>query len=248
MNYQEAYKGTQTPQSGATEFNAQQYQIRQLLAMVNVGTLVEVVSVTNSGGLSPVGFVDVQPLVNQLDGYGNPVPHGILHNLPYLRIQGGANAVIIDPQKGDIGIAVFADRDISKVKASKSQNNPGSYRRFDMADGMYFGGSLNGTPSQYVQFNSTGINIVSPFDVSIQAPTVNVSATTASVTANTSATVTSPSIILKNAGTALKNLLNSLFATWALNHVHSNGNGGADTGIPTTTPSTGYETSVVQAE
>jgi hypothetical protein len=51
---------------------------------------------------------------------------------------------------------VICDRDSSAVKASKDIANPGSYRRFDLADGMYFGGFLNGTPDQYVRFFDTG--------------------------------------------------------------------------------------------
>lgn len=141
-------------------------------------TLVQILSCTNSGGLSPVGFVDVQPLVNQVDGNGVPVPHGVIHNLPYFRLQGGQNAVIIDPQPGDIGMAAFASRDISSVKANRAQANPGSARRFDMADGMYFGGLLNGAPTQYVQFSAAGITITSPTAITLNAPTITANAST----------------------------------------------------------------------
>lgn len=243
-----AYQGTQTPESGANEFNAKLFFVRQVLALMNIGTLVEVKGVTNDGGLSPVGFVDVLPLVNQVDGYGNAVPHSTVYGIPYIRIQGGSSAIILDPQVGDIGAVIFADRDLSLVKASKKQNNPGSARRNDMADGIYVGGTLNGTPNQFIQFNASGITITSPNAVTIDAPSATVNTDNATVNASASASVISPSIILKNTGTALKNLLNSIFATWALTHVHSNGNGGADTGAPTTSPSAGYETSVVQAE
>ncbi|KVC81381.1 hypothetical protein WI75_08500 [Burkholderia ubonensis] len=76
----------------------------------------------------------------------------------------------------------------------------------------------------------------------------NTTATQANVTATTSASVKAPSITLKNAGTALLSLLNTAFSTWAQGHVHSNGNGGANTGVPTTTPPASSQTSVVQAE
>lgn len=74
------------------------------------------------------------------------------------------------------------------------------------------------------------------------------SAQQANVTASSSASVSAPSITLKNAGAALKKLLNSAFATWAAGHRHSNGNGGADTGVPTTSPPADSQTTVVQAE
>lgn len=170
----DGYQGAQDAGDGAGEFGAQSFLVRQILSRVNTATLVKIVAVTNAGGLSPVGFVDVQPLVNQVDGAGNAVPHGVLHHLAYFRLQGGTNAVILDPQVGDIGIAVFADHDISSVVANKAQANPGSWRRFNMADGLYLGGVLNGTPTQYVQFTAAGINVVSPTKVTITAPETDI--------------------------------------------------------------------------
>jgi hypothetical protein len=170
----EGYKGAQTPSSAASEYDAMTFLVMQILSRANTSTLVQVKAVTNSGGVSAVGFVDVQPLVAQLDGYGNAVPHGVINDIPYFRIQGGTNAVIIDPEIGDIGMAVFADRDISSVKAKKGAANPGSGRRFDMADGVYFGGLLNGAPTQYMQFSTTGINITSPTKVTITAPETDI--------------------------------------------------------------------------
>lgn len=176
MAEQYGYAGLAQAGQGDSEFGALQFLISQALNRVSTATLVKVVSVTNAGGLSPVGFVDVQPLVNQLDGAGNAVPHGVLHRLPYFRLQGGADAVILDPKVGDVGMAAFANRDISLVKTSKAQNNPGSWRSHDMADGLYFGGLLNGTPVQYVQFTAGGINVVSPSKVTVSAPDIELNA------------------------------------------------------------------------
>ncbi|KXJ63057.1 oxidoreductase [Achromobacter xylosoxidans] len=172
MAEQFGYSGQARPAEGGDEYGAQMFLISQALARLSTSTLVRVVAVTNAGGVAPVGFVDVQPLVNQLDGAGNAVPHAVLHNLPYFRLQGGTDAIILDPKVGDIGIAVFASRDISAVKASKSKANPGSWRSHDMADGLYVGGLLNGTPVQYVQFTAGGINMVSPSKVTISAPQI----------------------------------------------------------------------------
>lgn len=173
MSTPSGYRGAQTEQSGATPFNAMNFLVTQILNGRNHATLVQVKAVTNAGGVAPVGFVDVLPLVNQLDGDRNAVPHGIVNSLPYFRMQGGTNAIILDPQVGDIGLAVFADRDLSSVKASKAQANPGSMRRADFADGLYVGGFLNGVPVQYVQFTPGGINVVSPTAVTITAPAIN---------------------------------------------------------------------------
>lgn len=152
--------GQMQPSDAASDFNVMSFVIQQALSRTRTMVLVKVVAVTNNGGVAPVGSVDVHPLVNMLDGAGVASPHGIILGLPYTRIQGGANAVIIDPAVGDIGWAAIADRDISSVKETKAQANPGSFRRFDMADGVYIGGILNGIPEQYVQMNSDGVKVV----------------------------------------------------------------------------------------
>lgn len=178
------YPGQQQPTDALGDFNSTRAIAFALIAAMNVGTLVKVQAVTNAGDLSPVGFVDVQPLVNQVDGAGKSTPHGALHRLPYFRLQGGTDAIIIDPKVGDLGIAVFADRDISSVSNAKAQANPGSGRRFDMADGLYIGGVLNGTPSQYIRYSAAGIEMHSPTKVKITAPEVEIDAAT-SLTTNT---------------------------------------------------------------
>jgi len=130
------------------DFNNVSFAIRQALAKIQTAMLVQVVSCTNDGGVSAVGSVNVIILVNQQNSAGIGLQEGQLVNLPYMRIQGGANAVILDPQPGDIGIAVFASRDISAVIATKKQANPATFRTYDFSDGLYVGGVLNGVPSQ----------------------------------------------------------------------------------------------------
>ena len=154
-----------------------------MLSRVGTSTLVQVKRVTNDGGLSPAGFVDVQPMVNQVDGDGLAVPHGLIPNVPYSRLQGGANAVILDPQVGDIGIAVFASRSIASVIASRKPSNPSGNGRFRWSDAMYVGGILNGTPTQYVRFSDEGIEISSGTQVKLAAPIVEVDCTTLTINA-----------------------------------------------------------------
>jgi hypothetical protein len=180
-----AYSGLADFTSDTSELNEHTFLFKRLLrGGVWTSGLVEVISVTNAGGLSPVGFVDVSPMVHQVDGKGNATPHGVIHNLPYFRLQGGANAVIIDPVAGDIGGAMFCSRDISAVKATRGANVPGSQRTFDPADGLYFGGWLNGQPTQYIRFSTAGIEIITPATSTITAANVNITASgTATVTA-----------------------------------------------------------------
>lgn len=191
--------GQQKPSSTWGEFNNIAFMVQQAIGKLQTATLVKIEKCTNSGGLSPVGFVDVTPLVNQLDAAGNPTPHVTIFNVPYFRLQGGKNAIIIDPEPGDIGVAVFASRDITKVKATKGAANPGSFRQYSFADGLYLGGMLNAVPTQYVQFSTAGIRIHSPTQIKLDAPdirleadTVEIECQTFTMDASASATVTTP--------------------------------------------------------
>jgi hypothetical protein len=142
-------------------YNITDQFIQQALGDVGTVKLVKVMSVREVTGLAPVGFVDVQILVNLVDGLlGSSTPHGTTYHLPYMRLQGGKNAIICDPVVGDIGFAVICDRDISAVKNTKAAANPSTSRRFSISDGIYVGGVLNGTPNQYIQFTTSGISIV----------------------------------------------------------------------------------------
>ncbi len=153
------YYGQLGLNDGASQFNVMAAVIATMLGRVRTMVVVKVMAVTNEGGVSAVGFVDVMPLVKQVDGVGKATSHGTIFNMPYFRVQGGANAIIIDPKVDDLGIAIIADRDSSSVKENKAESTPGSKRRFDLADGVYIGGILNGVPDQYVQFTDDGIKV-----------------------------------------------------------------------------------------
>jgi len=221
----QGYQSTVDPTAGATEYNALMFTIRQAMSKMETATLVKVVKCTNSGGVSPVGSVDVQPLVNTLNADGTVTKRQPIFNLPYVRFQGGANAIILDPVVGDIGIAIFASRDISSVKATKGQNKPGSYRQFSMADGLYIGGVLNAAPQNYVQFTGTTLNIVAAGTVNVKAPAIN----------------------LENTGALLYKLVNETFMTLFNAHVHTDPQGGSSS-PPITPMTTANLTSVTKAE
>lgn len=167
-----------TPSDFFTDVAGIQFIINSMMAGVRTSMPVSVVAVTNAGGLSPVGYVDLQPLVSSVDASGVAWKHGVVHNVPYMRIQGGANGIILDPVVGDIGIALVADRDISTVKNTSNVSPPGSNRKFDMSDMVYISTIIGQTPTQYVQFNSAGITIHSPVKVNITAPQIDATATT----------------------------------------------------------------------
>ena len=147
--------------TNSSEYNAQDFMIRQLIGQIATAEPVRVVAVSGSG-ISPVGFVDVQPLVNLVTGEQKAQEQSVLFKLPYLRIQGGKNALVIDPQPGDIGLAVYAMRDTESLKESRGKGgnvNPGSARSLSKGDGFYLGGFLNDAPERYVQIDDEGVTI-----------------------------------------------------------------------------------------
>lgn len=188
--------GQQGSTTTTDEYNTLVFVFQLLLQKVQTCTLVEVISCTNNGELSPIGRVSVQPCVNQMTGNRQSVPHGEIFNLLYSRISGGDNAVIMDPSPGDIGLMAFCSRDISGVVANEGPANPGSFRVFDWADGIYtMGVPLGKMPTQYVRFSDTdGIVVVSPTKITLQAPTVEIDSTTTNINASSAVNVTSPEI------------------------------------------------------
>ncbi len=231
----------QTNLTSATEYALLQFVVTSLMSRIATATLVRVVACSNEGGLSAVGTVDVQPVINMVAGDDSTWPHGQLYRLPYVRAQGGANAIILDPQAGDIGLAVFASRDISAaksdagvahIKAADPQApgvNPGSARQFDMSDGLYVGGMLNGVPTQFVQFNDDGIRIHSPILVRVEAPEIELEA-------DTTVTITAPTIALDGDVTVSGTVVADGDVTGEGTSLHTHTHTGVTTGGGTTGP------------
>lgn len=192
------YGGFQDPNSTQGDFNAQSFLVAQLIGKIGTMTPVQVVGTTSSGLVAPPGTVTIVPQINQINGQGAPVPHGNIYNVPIWRMQGGSSAIILDPAVGDLGMAFIAMRDISVFKATGKQSNPGSFRRYSLADSIYIGSILGATPSQYIQFlPGGGINVVSPGTVTVTAPTIAlVGNVTASATVIAQGDVTGASISL----------------------------------------------------
>lgn len=164
-----------TPEQSVPGAAQQEAIINRLIGRVFTHTVVRVVSVA-PGGTGPVGFVDVVNLVMQFDANNRGIPNETIYRLPYFRLQGGGNAVIIDPKPGDIGMASFAMRDITEVKKTRQESAPPSRRQYSVSDGLYIGGFLNGAPSQFIHFLESGINIKSTGQVTVDCTKLRVNA------------------------------------------------------------------------
>lgn len=161
--------GQQTPYDRNSPVSEAVFMVRQLIARINTMKPVKVVAVKPGAGSPPVaGTVDVQLLVSQIDGNGNAIKGsaGVLHGVPYLRLGGGAWAVVVDPAVGDVGLVICADRDISNVGPTLKSGaavpvTPGSFRQYSISDAVYVGGCLNPVaPAQYVWLKGDGTFVI----------------------------------------------------------------------------------------
>lgn len=211
--------GQQDTSTTTDDYNTLSFVFWLLMNNIQTATIVKVISCTNNGGLSPVGRVTVQPCVNQMTGNRQAVAHGEIFNCLYSRVSGGRNAIIMDPEPGDLGLMVFCSRDISGVVTNQGPANPASFRKFDWADGVFtMNVPLGIIPNQYIRFSDTdGVEVVSPVKFKVSAPVIDLEATT-------SVTVNSPLNDIKGGGTKIDG---KVFLT----HEHSGvTTGGGNTG------------------
>lgn len=144
------------------------YIINNLIANIHTMMPVKILSVTiPPDSLTPIGRCEVLPLVQQIDGSNNVYPMGKIINVPYLRVQGGSNAIVIDPQVGDVGLCGFCERDISIVKRTGELSAPDTRRKYDINSAVYMFTMMSGTPTQYIHFKSSGIDIKTTGDLNI---------------------------------------------------------------------------------
>ena len=148
---------------------AQLFIITKLLLGVHTCQLVQVQAVNPVSG--KVGFLTVQPMVLETDTNSLVLAQTPIYNVPYMRYQGGSSAVMLDPAEGDIGLAIFAENDITNVKQTLAAGPAATQRSHSTADALYIGGVLNPDPTQYIQFQpgGAGITIHTPGNLALQA-------------------------------------------------------------------------------
>lgn len=156
---QQGYSGQLGLNDPGSQYGVLAFIVEQLLGGVRTFVPVQVVAVIGGGVGTVPPKVDVHPMVKQMDGIGTTTPHGNVLSLPVMRWKCGNGSIIADPVVGDIGLAAISDRDMSAVVASGAESAPGSFRRFNLADGVYLGGILGPVPTQYIAFTSTGVKV-----------------------------------------------------------------------------------------
>lgn len=176
---------------------AQQFIIERLIRGIHTCDVVKVLAVRPVN--DRVGFVDVQPVIQDVDTAGVVLAQTPIYNVPYMRYQAGPSAIIMDPAVGDTGIAMFCQSDITSFKTTLTPGAAATDRDHSSADALYIGGILNGAATQYIRFKpgAGGIDIVSPADVTLTAGGA------VRIQSGTSTTITAPGGFVVNANMVL---------------------------------------------
>ncbi|MBW5853127.1 phage baseplate protein [Yersinia enterocolitica] len=136
--------------------------------LLNSNYFIRLATVTAVRGTAPNLVVDVLPLVAEVRSSDRTIIRGSqIYNIPVWRLQRGGSAIIMDPVAGDIGLIAISDVDISVARSARKESVPGSLRNHSQSDAIYFGGVLNGQPTQFIEFTDGAINITSPNPVNI---------------------------------------------------------------------------------
>ncbi|AYW18594.1 hypothetical protein DTA24_08000 [Klebsiella sp. P1CD1] len=158
-------KRTVSPVDSSCDANMLGYVFSRLIGNMTFVKIVKVIEVDISKGI-----VDLEGLLYTVNANGESLNDGGRYfSIPYLRLQRGVSAVVMNPVAGDIGLMVCCDRDITGIKDNKTASVPTSNRLHSAADGVYLTSiaCLSGAPTQYVAFHDSGIDIQSPGVVNI---------------------------------------------------------------------------------
>lgn len=164
----ESVKGSNKITSGNSVLNAFWTLIKETISKrVNTASVVQISAAVPQGIVGPSPRVTALPLVMQSDGRGNSIPSTPIADLPVFRPQAGVAAIIMDPQPGDIGLAICAKRDSSNVGEGTLIPAPaGSFRQFNEKDSFILNGFHGGTPLLYLKLDPVTHAIELSTDVS----------------------------------------------------------------------------------
>lgn len=208
------------------------------------------------------------------DGSTQWVSLPLLLDCPVVPMRGGGCTLTFPIAKDDECLVIFSSRCIDAWWTAGGVQVQPEMRMHDLSDGFAIVGpfsqatkisgwstsavQLRSNDGQaYLQLNPTSheIDIVTPgnWSANIGGNTTinvtgnaNITAQNVAVNASSSASVTAPSISLGSSGQSLLSLVTSAFMSLFNSHVHTNGNGGANTGATTTPMGASQLTSTIK--
>ena len=231
--------------TGSSEFNALDFLIRSIVkGMVNTAIPVRVDTIERPKDGSGAGYLSATPLVKMRAADGKALEPVSIPKLRWFRLQHGTAAFICDPKVGDVGLAIFAQQDVSVLDGGNQPVQQGSFRCFDMSDGFYVGGFWGKTPTTFVHIEDDGnIHIVAPTKKQTDSPTVIVNCDTATVNSKTTTVNASSSVKVDTPITTITGDVKILKTLAVTGHISGTGgisvSGGSGASVSGTIKATG---------
>ena len=187
--------------TGSSEYNVLDFVIRSIICgLVNTAIPVRVDKVDRPADGAGAGYLSATPLIKMRSAKGDALDMVSIPKLRWFRLQHGTAAIIVDPKPGDIGLAVFAQQDVSALNGGNEPIQPGSFRCYSISDGFYFGGFWGKKPTTFIRIEDDGkVTVTAPQSVVVN--TIN-----ATVNASGSTKIDSPSVTITGDTTIEKTL------------------------------------------
>ena len=146
-------RGLDTAYSDTGAYNALDFAMEQKLRNGLTTSFVgRVDACSGKGSEAGSGTVSATQLTAQADASGKSLPMPSMSKLPYVRVQGGIAALIIDPVPGDIALFSSCKQDISRIKQGTDAPVPaGSYRQFSQSDSVMVGAIHTQKPEVWIE-------------------------------------------------------------------------------------------------
>lgn len=216
--------------TGSSEYNVLDFVIRSIVCgLVNTAIPVRVDKVERPAEGGGAGYLSATPLIKMRSAKGDALDVVSIPKLRWFRLQHGTAAIIVDPKPGDIGLAVFAQQDVSALNGGSEPIQPGSFRCYSISDGFYFGGFWGQKPTTFIRIEDNG-------QVTVTAPqSVVVNSIDVTVNASGSTKIDSPSVTITGDTTIEKTLTVRELISGTGGMTVSGGNGASVTGNLSTT-------------
>lgn len=185
--------------TGSSEYNVLDFVIRSIVCgLVNTAIPVRVDKVERPAEGGGAGYLSATPLIKMRSAKGDALDVVSIPKLRWFRLQHGTAAIIVDPKPGDIGLAVFAQQDVSALNGGSEPIQPGSFRCYSISDGFYFGGFWGQKPTTFIRIEDNGqITVTAPQSVVVNSIDVTVNASGSTKIDSPSVTITGDTTIEK---------------------------------------------------
>lgn len=185
--------------TGSSEYNVLDFVIRSIVCgLVNTAIPVRVDKVERPAEGGGAGYLSATPLIKMRSAKGDALDVVSIPKLRWFRLQHGTAAIIVDPKPGDIGLAVFAQQDVSALSGGSEPIQPGSFRCYSISDGFYFGGFWGQKPTTFIRIEDNGqVTVTAPQSVVVNSIDVTVNASGSTKIDSPSVTITGDTTIEK---------------------------------------------------